>query len=114
MITRCLVAFAFAGTLSCAGGPSPAEQVESGRAHYAEYCLECHTSGVGPTISREVLAAYRTPRQLFSYVRLAMPYETPGSLEEQQYWDMVAFLLADHDLREIDVALTPDTADEPF
>ena len=81
---------------------------------FEETCLECHTTGTGPPLSREVLAAYRSAKQLYDYVRFAMPYEDPGSLEDQDYWDIVAFLSLDRELRDTTVVLSPETAGESF
>ena len=107
--TLCILAGA-----ACARPPSPERQIESGRTLFEQACLECHTTGVGPKLSREVLVAYRSAERLYDYLRFAMPYENPGGLAEREYWDIVAYLSVDRDLRDATVALSPETAEQPF
>jgi len=39
-----------------------------------------------------------------------MPYDAPGSLDEQTYWDILAFLLAENGMLPEGVVLGPETA----
>ncbi len=61
-------------------------------------------------LSARVLSSYRTARRLFNYVQLAMPYQAPRTLPEQEYWDVVAFLIVRHALAADTVVLTADVA----
>jgi len=62
-------------------------------------CAKCHGEKGEGQIGRQLvapwdpLAGYRTADQLFAYVRRSMPSDDPGSLREQDYWDVIAFLL---------------------
>ncbi|GEM_PF-1688962 len=88
-----------------------AEQIARGSLYFQQSCVSCHTQGgIGPELTRGVLANYRTADRLFRYVSRAMPYDAPGSLEEQTYWDIVAFLLAENGMLPDDVVLGPETA----
>lgn len=42
------------------------------------------------------LAKFDSAGRLFAYVRGAMPYHSPGSLEDETYWRVVAFLLREN------------------
>lgn len=39
------------------------------------------------------LASYATAQDLFQFVIQRMPYQAPGSLKPEEYWELVAFLL---------------------
>jgi cytochrome c len=75
------------------------DQVALGKAMFLARCAKCHgQSGEGKTgralvASWDPLAGYRNADQLFAYVSRVMPYDNPGSLTEQEYWDVIAFLL---------------------
>jgi hypothetical protein len=55
------------------------------------------------------IASYQTTERLFDYVSSTMPFDNPGSLSEQQYWDAIAYLLDENDLLPADTVLGPDT-----
>ncbi len=81
-------------------GEQAAVQVERGENLYTQKCASCHDAegGIGPRLTGKVLAGYRTIGTLFDYNRLAMPYGAPGSLSEEEYWDVLAYLLESRDL----------------
>lgn len=56
--------------------------------------------GVGPRIigPGHGLAKYGTAQGLYDYVGVAMPQNAPGSLRDEQYWQVVAYLLARNEL----------------
>jgi len=88
-----------------------AEQVAQGRRLYEQNCASCHRQGgIGPELTALVLSNYRTADRLFRYVSRAMPYDAPGSLDEQTYWDILAFLLAENGMLPEGVVLGPETA----
>jgi mono/diheme cytochrome c family protein len=70
--------------------------VARGQAVYSQSCQRCHGAdregGQGPALGSSTLGQYRSADQLLAYVQGAMPYDSPGSLTEQQYRDVVAFL----------------------
>lgn len=87
---------------ACAGGArDPAEQIVAGAEVYRARCVRCHEreGGIGPALSPQVLFAYGTPQRLVDYVTLAMPYDSAGTLHEEEYWDVVAYLLDGAGLR---------------
>lgn len=79
--------------------PFQRDQVAAGKMVFLERCAKCHGArGEGRTGRTLVapwdpLAGYRTADQLFAYVSRAMPFDNPGSLPDQAYWDVIAFLL---------------------
>ena len=97
----------------CAGGArDPAEQIAAGGAVYQAHCVRCHeqAGGIGPALHPEVLFAYGSPQHLVDYIKLAMPYDSVGSLNEDEYWDVVAHLLDRTSLRIADGLLDKTTA----
>tara|TARA_B110000483_G_scaffold242313_1_gene327810 strand:+ start:354 stop:2513 length:2160 start_codon:yes stop_codon:yes gene_type:complete len=66
--------------------------VERGRVTFTAECSRCHV----PTEMDARLKAKwigRSGQELFEQVRSTMPAETPGSLSNQQYYDLTAFIL---------------------
>ena len=55
------------------------------------------------------IASYQTTERLYDYVSRTMPFDAPGSLTEQQYWDAVAYLLDENELLPAGTVLGPDT-----
>ncbi len=52
-----------------------------------------------------------TARGLFEFTSAAMPQNTPGSLKEQEYWDILAHVLAVAGIAAPGVPLGPETAE---
>src|SRR5438105_13818670 len=73
------------------------DQIGAGAAVFADVCARCHGAaaegGEGPSLDRPTLAGYRSADRLFRFVRISMPDDAPGSLSQQEYYDVVAFLL---------------------
>jgi cytochrome c len=120
---KCAVAGAglFAGLAGLLGacsppGPTAAEQQERGAALYAQQCAACHEveGGIGPRLKPGVLAGYASAQTLYNYLRIAMPTQAPGSLPEDEYWAIIAFLLEDRGLiagdEVLDAARAPSVA----
>lgn len=91
------------------------EQVAAGRDVYAEECAKCHgeqgEGGTGPVViggSRRI-ASYGTTDRLYDYVSRTMPFDDAGSLSEDQYWVVIAYLLDANELLPADVVLGPDS-----
>jgi glucose dehydrogenase len=66
--------------------------VERGRVTFTAECSRCHV----PTEMDARLKARwigRSGQELFEQVRSTMPAETPGSLSNEQYYDLTAFIL---------------------
>ena len=81
---------------------------------YQMRCAACHEfeGGIGSPLGPRVLASYGTAQLLFNYVRLAMPYEAPRSLSNEEYWLVVGHLLRSRGLVDEDVVVNEDTAEE--
>lgn len=82
--------------------PGGEEQTAQGAELYRQRCQSCHETegGIGPDLSSEVLRYYHSPRALFDYIQMAMPYESPGSLSDEEYWSIVQYLVTSRELLE--------------
>jgi len=71
-----------------------AEQAERGREEFAAVCSECHATGDfrGSTFQYEWRR--RTAWAFFRTVSETMPEDAPGSLTDQRYVDIVAYVLS--------------------
>lgn len=92
------------------------EQSDAGRAVYAANCAACHgpaargapgmPSLVGVVLNRKYadmpLSVY------FDYMSTNMPRGREGSLQPQQYADIMAFILTAHGVEPGEATLTPD------
>lgn len=110
---RLLVLLVAALASDGAGADATAQsQIARGRALYVQYCFACHLPGsVGPELTRELLASMGTARALFNFIRTAMPQNAPGSLTDQEYWDILAHMLAEAGLLPAEMRPGPETAD---
>lgn len=75
-----------------------AAQVQAGATVFASSCQGCHGAqlqgGRAPTLlGTDFIARWTTVGELHGLVSKAMPLNAPGTLSEQQYLDVVAFLL---------------------
>ncbi len=55
------------------------------------------------------LIKFATARSMFDYVRAAMPFNAPGSLREEQYLQLVAYLLEQNNIVPAGAQLDPNT-----
>jgi len=84
-----------------APGPYTAAQAAAGRATYQERCASCHLDDLGGRFEAPQLAGSdfmnqwgdRTAGELISFMKLTMPPANPGSLDDQSYAGIAAFLL---------------------
>ena len=92
---------------------TPETQFTQGKGLYEAYCASCHEIdlGIGPRLTKEVLATRVSATALFTYTRKNMPYEAGNTLQEDEYWAITAYLLAQHGFIENDVVLSSETAD---
>ena len=96
----------------CERGPSPAEQNALGAEVWGTKCQFCHTEGgLGTRITPAGLAAYGSPGGLVDYTRLAMPYGLGGTLTDDEYHAVAAFLLHEHGLLPENVAVGLESVD---
>ena len=70
-----------------------APQASRGADVYSSYCKSCHTplSHAGPVFY--TLWNGKALSDLYAYIRDKMPKNDPGSLSEQEYVDVMAYLL---------------------
>ena len=74
------------------------EQAERGEDTYDAVCAYCHTTSqfTGASFLRAWSGASLS--QFFGLVMGTMPYDAPGSLSQQEYADVVAYILSLNDL----------------
>jgi PQQ-dependent dehydrogenase (methanol/ethanol family) len=107
----------FAGAAVSAAGPGyyTRAQAASGAAVYSGQCSQCHgvnlQGGSGPALVGQAFKAYvgkaGTAASLYDFIHRQMPADKPGSLTQQQYLDVTAFLLSRNGYPAGDVALSP-------
>ena len=91
------------------------EQVAAGRDVYAANCAQCHgelgEGGTGPVLigGNKRIASYQSTERLYDYVSRTMPFDDPGALTENQYWDSIAYLLDENELLPADAVLGPES-----
>jgi len=92
-------------------------QAQRGRTAFLSSCAECHgirlNGGMGPALAGDSFLAKwgaRTVRELLDYTKANMPLGTPGTLPEQTYADIVAFILQGNGHVAGTAELTPDAA----
>ncbi|MCC7366875.1 MAG: c-type cytochrome [Chloroflexi bacterium] len=93
----------------------PPDQVSRGEGVWNRICSECHgpdsTNVDAPLLLRpDSLRRFPNAAAAHKYVSESMPNETPGSLAQEEYWDVIAYLLASYGVGEGDAPLGPETA----
>lgn len=75
---------------------TPEQQQAQGEILYQTYCASCHEidQGIGPRLTKEVLATRVSATALFAYNQKNMPYNAGNTLQEDEYWAITAYLLA--------------------
>ncbi|MCH7686290.1 MAG: cytochrome c [Planctomycetes bacterium] len=108
-----LLLIAFGAACSKPPPLTPETQFAQGKGLYEAYCASCHEidPGIGPRLTKEVLATRLSATALFEYTRKNMPYEAGNTLREDEYWAITAYMLAQQGFFENDVVLSPETAD---
>src|SRR5580698_4393894 len=100
-----------------ATGPYTAPQAEAGRAAYQTNCASCHAPDLsgreGPQLAGANFMSQwgdRTAGELIGFIRTTMPPGSPGSLPDQTYFDLTAFLLDANSARPGDRPLTTESS----
>ena len=77
-------------SVGCGGGPEV-----DGALVYAQRCAFCHDveGQVGAEITAATLASRGDEETLTRYLRLAMPYEAPGTMTDAEYRATARYLL---------------------
>lgn len=86
------------------------EQAERGRAAFRTICSECHYSNEFRGTQFQLAWGGRTVWDFFREMSRTMPEDAPGSLQPQQYADVVAYVLRANGLASGDTELTPEEA----
>ena len=101
-----------AALAGCERGPSPDEQNTLGASVWENKCQFCHTEGgLGTRITPASLASRGSVGNLVDYVRLAMPYGLGGTLPDEEYRAVGAFLLHEQGLLPDSMAVEAASAD---
>jgi cytochrome c len=76
-------------------------QAQAGRECYQQHCATCHqpnlSGGAVPELAGPVFRSRwrpHTPAQLYGFIKAMMPLDDAGSLRDQDYIDLTAFLLS--------------------
>jgi mono/diheme cytochrome c family protein len=93
-------AYALAQT-ELATGPFTDSQIDNGRKVYTARCAGCHQANLAgqgealPLAGRPFMAGWsnRTTQDLYNLIQSSMPKNAPGSLDDQSYADVTAFIL---------------------
>ena len=94
---------------------SQADQIAAGREVYTAECAQCHGAngegGTGPLVigGNKRIASYGSTERLYDYVSRTMPFDEPGSLTPEQYWNVIAYLLEENELLPPDTVLSADS-----
>jgi alcohol dehydrogenase (cytochrome c) len=101
------------GAQAKSAGAYTSAQAASGATVYAQSCSQCHgpnlQGGAGPPLSGQIFSqAYGagTAAPLYDFISRQMPVNAPGSLSQQQYLDVTAFVLSRNGLLAGDTPLS--------
>ncbi|MCK9485545.1 MAG: c-type cytochrome [Dehalococcoidia bacterium] len=108
-----------------AGLPEGSGTVAEGADVYATNCARCHgpsgtEGGIGPQIVGEegpwepgktitIGSYWPYAETVYDYIRRAMPFDSPGSLTDDEVYAVVAWLLAEEGIIEEDAELNAET-----
>ncbi|MDB4913013.1 MAG: hypothetical protein JWM95_657 [Gemmatimonadetes bacterium] len=92
------------------GGVYSAPQAERGRVAYAGFCRSCHSPASHSGTTFEKIWKGKTLGDLFGYLTAQMPKNDPGSLNPDQYADVMAYLLKMNALPAGKIELPADSA----
>ena len=98
-----------AGEISAATGVFTAAQAERGREVYDNSCANCHMVSAHSGGTFASMWHSRRVSDLYTFLFNAMPLDAPGSLTDQQYADVVAYMLQLNGHPAGKSALKPDT-----
>ncbi|MDX1435420.1 MAG: c-type cytochrome [Anaerolineales bacterium] len=67
---------------------------------------------VPPVTGDRMAARFPTAQNLYDFVRLTMPYHAPGTMLDQEYWQVTAFLLSLNGIEMGETDLAPANAEQ--
>jgi mono/diheme cytochrome c family protein len=91
------------------------DQVARGEEVWNNVCARCHAVGSDNPDAPKLLEpspikSFVSAAGMFQYVQESMPYDEPMTLSQEQYWDVVAFILAQKGVSIGETPLGPDNA----
>jgi alcohol dehydrogenase (cytochrome c) len=96
-----LLSMSSAGVQAQSQGSFTSAQASSGGTVYTQFCAQCHGANLqgesGPPLTGQTFRqAYGagTAAQLHDFISRQMPQDKPGSLSQQQYLDVTAYILS--------------------
>jgi mono/diheme cytochrome c family protein len=88
------------------------QQVAAGQKVYTTDCESCHGASLegvtGPPLTQSTISRFGDAQQFENFIAQLMPLNAPGSLSQQQYYDVTAFILNKDGLLPAGETLTPD------
>jgi len=93
-----------------AGGIFTEDQAERGRASFRSICSECHYSSEFRGTQFQFEWRRRTVWDFYREISRTMPEDAPGTLDPQQYVDIISYVLRANGFPAGDEELTPDQA----
>jgi mono/diheme cytochrome c family protein len=105
-----------ASPIASASGAAMVDQLGRGHELFLANCSRCHgddgQGDIGPAVigERHGLRGYGTAQGLFDYVSRTMPFDAAGSLSEQAYWDVLAYILTENGYLAEGTELGPENA----
>jgi cytochrome c len=113
-----LVALALVGAAalgrSLSQGDGGRAHTDRARAFYQGRCAGCHdvAGAIGVALDERVLRSYGNAGRLHAYIRMAMPYDAPRTLSEEEAWLATAHLLRSRGIVAPDAVVDGSTAQE--
>jgi mono/diheme cytochrome c family protein len=97
------------------GATGDGQQIAAGQGVYDQDCTQCHGSklegsSIAPPLNQTSVANYGDAQHLEEFISEEMPQNNPGSLTQQQYYDVTAFVLNQLNLLPAGMQLTPQQA----
>ena len=96
-------------TRTTAAGVYSAEQANRGRDTYAMQCKSCHTPASHTGVTFAQWWDRKPLSELYQFILTRMPKNEPGSLQPDEYVDVMAYLLKLNDLPSGDAPLPADS-----
>jgi mono/diheme cytochrome c family protein len=91
------------------------DQVARGEEIWNNVCARCHAAGSDNPDAPKLLEpppikSFTSAAGMFQYVQESMPNDEPMTLSQEQYWDVVAFILAKKGVSIGETPLGPENA----
>src|SRR5215469_2161370 len=108
MLKRCIFLIAWMVIAGCSrnktvwDGIYTEAQAARGREIYNSYCIGCHTADLKLLTGPHFIDDWREEslQYLFDGIKTTMPAEAPSSLSNQQYMDVLTFILKKNGIPE--------------